>query len=106
MKYNIDVETLVDLAKEVDSECPIDWGMIPMDEDVVYRMIWLLISPNKDMILIHGKIHQTLKSLGLSYSKLFKASLNTNTPVCNLRSPMHGWLFFNDEDMIRDVYER
>lgn len=35
----ISVETLVKLAKEVESEDPIDWGMLSIDEDTAYRII-------------------------------------------------------------------
>jgi hypothetical protein len=35
----ISVETLVDLAKEVECEDPIDWGMLAIDEDTAYRII-------------------------------------------------------------------
>ena len=30
---------LVELAKEVESEDPIDWGMLAVDEDTAYRLI-------------------------------------------------------------------
>ncbi len=35
----IQVETLVVLAKEVESEDPIDWSMLSIDEDSAYRLI-------------------------------------------------------------------
>lgn len=35
----INVDQLVDLAKEVESEDPIDWGMLAVDEDTAYRVI-------------------------------------------------------------------
>lgn len=35
----ISVETLVELAKEVENEDPIDWGMLSIDEDTAYRII-------------------------------------------------------------------
>ena len=35
----ISVDTLVALAKEVESEDPIDWGMLAIDEDTAYRII-------------------------------------------------------------------
>lgn len=35
----ITVETLVQLAKEVENEDPIDWGMLSIDEDTAYRII-------------------------------------------------------------------
>lgn len=35
----ISVETLVELAKEVENEDPIDWGMLSIDEDTAYKII-------------------------------------------------------------------
>lgn len=35
----ISVETLVELAKEVENEDPIDWGMLSIDEDTAYKVI-------------------------------------------------------------------
>ena len=35
----ISVDQLVELAKEVESEDPIDWGMLSVDEDTAYRLI-------------------------------------------------------------------
>ena len=35
----ISVDQLVELAKEVENEDPIDWGMLSIDEDTAYRII-------------------------------------------------------------------
>jgi hypothetical protein len=35
----IDVETLVSIAKEVENEDPIDWGMLAIDEENAYRLV-------------------------------------------------------------------
>lgn len=35
----IQTETLVALAKEVELEDPIDWGMLSIDEDNAYRLV-------------------------------------------------------------------
>jgi hypothetical protein len=35
----ISVDKLVALAKEVENEDPIDWGMLSIDEDTAYRII-------------------------------------------------------------------
>jgi hypothetical protein len=35
----ISLEQLVELAKEVENTDPIDWGMLQVDEDTVYRLI-------------------------------------------------------------------
>jgi len=34
-----DVEDIVSLAKEVDAEDPIDWGMLQIDEDTAFNII-------------------------------------------------------------------
>ena len=36
---NIDAEQLISLAKEVEMEDPIDWGMLNIDEDETYRLV-------------------------------------------------------------------
>lgn len=33
------IETIVQLAKEVESTDPIDWGMLSIDEDNAYRLV-------------------------------------------------------------------
>jgi hypothetical protein len=35
----ISVKTLVELAKEVENEDPIDWGTLSIDEDTAYNII-------------------------------------------------------------------
>jgi hypothetical protein len=35
----ITIDTLVALAKQVESEDPIDWGMLSINEDDAYRLI-------------------------------------------------------------------
>jgi hypothetical protein len=35
----ISIESLIELAKEVESQDPIDWGMLAVDEDTAYRVI-------------------------------------------------------------------
>ena len=35
------VNHIASLAKEVEAEDPIDWGMLPVDEDEVYRLMAL-----------------------------------------------------------------
>lgn len=40
MKLTSDyVELIVDLAKQVESEDPIDWGLLNVDEENAYRLI-------------------------------------------------------------------
>ena len=33
------IDHIVALAKEVEAEDPIDWGMLPIDEDEAYRLM-------------------------------------------------------------------
>lgn len=33
------LDLIVELAKEVETEDPIDWGMLPINEDDAYRLI-------------------------------------------------------------------
>lgn len=35
----ISVEQLAELAREVESEDPIDWGMLSIDEETAYKLI-------------------------------------------------------------------
>lgn len=46
------VDMLVDLAKEVESTDPVDWGMLSVDEDEVYRLVALSVVELEDNILV------------------------------------------------------
>ena len=46
---NITVEQLVELAMEVESVDPIDWGMLSISEEESYRLIAMSILENKDI---------------------------------------------------------
>lgn len=35
------IELIIDLAKQVETEDPIDWGMLSIDEDGAYRLMAL-----------------------------------------------------------------
>jgi hypothetical protein len=35
----VEVERIIELAKEVEAGDPIDWGMLSIDEDTAYRML-------------------------------------------------------------------
>lgn len=37
----ISVDQLIEIAREVETEDPIDWGMLSIDEDEAYRLIAL-----------------------------------------------------------------
>jgi hypothetical protein len=39
MTKNEQIELLVDLAKEVEMEDPIDWGMLSINEDDAYKLM-------------------------------------------------------------------
>lgn len=70
------------------------------------RKKWLLISPENKKILIHGSIHKTLKEMGLSYSKLFSTFLNSGQKIYSKnKSPLVGWLVYNDINLITKLYE-
>lgn len=38
-QIDIDLETLVGVARTVEAQDPIDWGMLSVDEETAYRMI-------------------------------------------------------------------
>jgi len=38
------INQIVELAKEVETEDPIDWGMLNIDEDAAYRLIALNVA--------------------------------------------------------------
>lgn len=46
---NITVEQLVELAMEVESVDPIDWGMLSISEEESYRLIATSILEHKDI---------------------------------------------------------
>jgi len=37
----VSVDQLIEIAREVETEDPIDWGMLAVDEDEAYRLIAL-----------------------------------------------------------------
>jgi hypothetical protein len=45
---NITVDQLVELAKEVESEDPIDWGYLSINEEEAYKLIALSLLEHKD----------------------------------------------------------
>lgn len=45
------VSDLVELAKEVESGDPIDWGMLEVDEEVVYNTIALSVMEKVDEVM-------------------------------------------------------
>ena len=56
---NDELERLVALAKEVESEDPIDWGMLSIDEDQAYRMLGSTViemTRNDDLEVIRATI--------------------------------------------------
>ena len=46
---NITVDQLVELAMEVESEDPIDWGLLAINEEEAYRLIAMSILEHKDI---------------------------------------------------------
>lgn len=41
MEINQRVEYIISLAKDVETEDPIDWGMLEIDEEAAYRLVAL-----------------------------------------------------------------
>lgn len=74
----ISVEELVELAREVDSEDPIDWGMLAIDEEQAYRLIALnlveifenVTEQDRDMILMSMIIKLTVENFVLNLKLL------------------------------------
>jgi hypothetical protein len=76
----ISVDDLVSLAKEVELEDSIDWGMMPFDEDTVYRMLATSIiefysTLDKDLLhltLLATVLKLTAENFVLNYNNLRK----------------------------------
>lgn len=74
----VSVEELVELAREVDSEDPIDWGMLAIDEEQAYRLIALNLveifknvnEQDRDMILMSMIVKLTVENFVLNLKLL------------------------------------
>lgn len=72
------VNQLVDLAKEIETEDPIDFGMIRVDEDVAYTLMatsvlemYLDNDPeDRDMILLATVVKLTVENFCLQLEKV------------------------------------
>lgn len=74
------VEKLVSLAQEIESEDPIDWGMLEVSEEEVYKLVanqilemYLISSPeNRDEILLASCIKLSVENFVLQLKLLNK----------------------------------
>jgi len=67
---------------------------------------WLLISPNKELHYTFGNIQSFVKTLGLSYSKLFVENLNTGIPIkSKRRCPLSGWMVYDEYETIMKIIQ-
>lgn len=72
------VEQIVELAKEIEAEDPIDFGMLNIDEDVAYRIMatgvlesYLMNDPeDRDLILIATVTKLTVENFVLNLERM------------------------------------
>lgn len=77
----ISVDELVSLAKEVELEDSIDWGMLPFDEDNVYKLLATSVLEfysklDKDLLhitLLATVVKLTAENFVLNYNNLRKS---------------------------------
>jgi hypothetical protein len=71
---NITIEQLVELAKEAETRNPIEWGEIPVNEDLVYNTFAVAMLSayqrisvdNKDLVLLASIIKLQAESFALN----------------------------------------
>ena len=74
------VDQIVELAKEIEHEDPIDWGMLNIDEDEAFRLIapsvlenYLLIDKdNRDIIMLSTILKLTVENFALNVKLMQK----------------------------------
>lgn len=74
------VDQIVELAKEIEHEDPIDWGMLNIDEDEAFRLIapsvlenYLLIDKdNRDIIMLSTVLKLTVENFALNVKLMQK----------------------------------
>ena len=74
------VEQIVELAKEIEHEDPIDWGMLNISEDEAFRLLapsvlenYLLISKdNRDIIMLSTVLKLTVENFALNVKLMQK----------------------------------
>ncbi len=78
------VDQLVELAKEIESEDPIDFGMLNVDEDVAYRLMATNVlemylnndKDDRDMILLATVVKLTVENFCLQLEKVKRNKYN------------------------------
>ena len=74
------VDQIVELAKEIEHEDPIDWGMLNISEDEAFRLLapsvlenYLLISKdNRDIIMLSTVLKLTVENFALNVKLMQK----------------------------------
>jgi hypothetical protein len=77
----ISIEQLIELAKEVETGDPIDWGMLAIDENQAYNMIALgvlehfssLDKDSRETALLASVVKITVENFVLNFKLLKKA---------------------------------
>lgn len=75
----ISVDELVELAREVESEDPIDWAMLNISEEAAYKMIALSVlerhlelTENRELVLLATVVKLTVENFVLNLKLLSK----------------------------------
>jgi hypothetical protein len=72
------------------------------------RRHWLAINPNNIYYYTHGKVNELFKKIKVARGVEFYKNLNTGIPSKTKRpkiSTVEGWLFYNDEQKIKQLLE-
>jgi hypothetical protein len=77
------IETIVSLAKEIESEDPIDFGMLDIDEELAYHLIAnkfieVYLSNDKDdrdTILLATAVKLAVENFALQREKILKGNI-------------------------------
>jgi hypothetical protein len=74
------VEQIVELAKEIEHEDPIDWGMLNIDEDEAFKLIapsvlanyLLLDKDSRDIMMLSTIVKLTVENFALNVKLMQK----------------------------------
>jgi hypothetical protein len=73
-KSNVTVEELVSIAKEVEAEDPIDWGLLSIDEENAYKLmashVIELFENSEDIVLKATILKLLVENFMLNYRLL------------------------------------
>jgi hypothetical protein len=78
----ISVDQLVELAKEAESEDPIDWGMLAIDEENAYRLIAthvLELYNGNDQVVMLASITKLIVENFVLNLKLYQQRMNNGS---------------------------